>query len=79
MMFLVYLSFCKYPDIYERECTSKNCIFILICLNKMKVLGMAKFAVFATIFINFSGAVPIKPQLICCSLDVICMVIQLQF
>lgn len=38
----------------------------------MKVLGLAKFAVFATIFINFSSAVHIKPQLICCSLNV-CM------
>lgn len=73
MILLVYLSFCKYPNIYEREYTSRNCIFILICLNKIK------FAVSATIFINFSSAVPIKPQLICCSLDVICMVIQLQF
>lgn len=61
MMLLIYLSFCKHPNIYERECTSRNCIFILTCLNKIK------FSVFATIFINFSNAVPIKPQLICCS------------
>lgn len=33
---------------------------------------MAKFDVFATIFINFSNAVHIKPQFICCSLNV-CM------